>query len=395
VIVLALTLLIIALATLWPVSGTSHQWLFCLACGTRGTSDLLLNIALFVPFGAALARLGHRARFVAGVAVLLSSAIELAQFVIPGRDPTLGDVVANTAGAWGGALLVRHAALWIFPSPAAASRLCRVAVLAAVGVCLATGFLLTPVRPAARYYGLWTPQLGHLDWYQGRVLDATLGTVPITPGELPTRVRDILQASAGYDLRVRAVVGPPPEDLAPLVAIFDDRQREILLLGIDRGDLVWRERTRAISWRFDRPDLRTALAPGLRPGDTLRAYISARHGHYIVEGEPLGFTMGQGWGLLAYPEHLPFKPLFNAIWVGALFVPAGFWWRARRDGALVALGIVTGLILVPAFTPLVATPPLQWAGALLGLFVARPFLQLCSASARTSGAGPDRQSQVA
>ena len=152
VILVALALLAIALATLWPMPGISRHVIFCLPCGVRGTSDLLLNIALFIPLGAALARRGHRrGRIVVG-AVLLSSAIELAQFFIPGRDPTLGDVVANTFGAALGALIVQRADLWLSPTTAAASRLCRGAATAGALVCLITGLLLTPSRPPSRYY---------------------------------------------------------------------------------------------------------------------------------------------------------------------------------------------------------------------------------------------------
>ena len=111
---LAFALLVIAIATLWPMPGPSHQWAFCLACGAHGTSDLLLNIALFMPLGAALALRGRRSSSIAVLAGLLSAAIELSQFYIPGRDPSLSDIVSNTLGAVFGALLVHSARFWLF-----------------------------------------------------------------------------------------------------------------------------------------------------------------------------------------------------------------------------------------------------------------------------------------
>ena len=72
---------------------------FCLACGDGGGADFVLNIALFLPLGAALAAAGLRARTVVLLGLALSAGVELLQFsVIPGRDATVGDVVANTAG---------------------------------------------------------------------------------------------------------------------------------------------------------------------------------------------------------------------------------------------------------------------------------------------------------
>ena len=383
-ILVAAALLAIALATLWPASGTSHQWLLCVVCGNRGTADLLLNSALFMPLGAALALRGQPRRRIVLFAALLSSAIELSQFVIPGRDPTPGDVVANTLGAALGALLVNHARAWLFPTTTRASRLCRGATSAATLICLATGLLLTPSFPPSRYYGLRTPQLGHLDTYKGRVLDAVLDGTPIAAGPLPARFRDLLQSREGYEVRVRAVAGPPPDRLAPLVAIFDDRQREILLLGFHRGDLVLRERTRAADWRLDRPDMRVPAPQTVRRGDTMTVSVVARAGRYSLNGVERGFTVGIGWALLAYLETLPFSDALSAAWIGALFVPAGFWWRTRWDGVIVAIGLLGGLMLVPALTPLVLTPLVQWAAAGVGVALGLVLSARGDPSARSS-----------
>jgi hypothetical protein len=366
-----LALLVIALATLLPASGTRHEWVFCLACGDRGAADVLLNVALFMPLGAALSLRGRSLSFVALLALLLSSVIELSQFSIPGRDPTFGDVVSNTLGAVLGALLVRRASSWLTPQPQVASWLCRGAAVVAALVCFATGLLLTPSFPRARYHGLWTPDLGHLERYRGRILDASLEAVHIEPGPIAARshVRELLQSRAGYGLSVRALAGPPPQRLAPLFAIFDEEKREIVLVGADREDLVLRVRTRAADWRFDQPDLRLAAFEHVKSGDTLHVRVLARAGHYSINGIERGFTVGIGWALLMYPESLPFKGAVSALWICVLFVPAGFWLRTRVDGMTAALGVVAGLVLVPATTPLLRTPAAQWMAAGLGLLV--------------------------
>jgi hypothetical protein len=366
-----LAILAIALATLWPMPGPSTPWSFCLLCGTRGTADFLLNVALFMPLGAALTlRQGGRdRRFVVLFGMVLSITIELSQFVIPGRDPSVRDVLSNTIGTFLGSWIVAHASAWVLPEPLTAARLCRVATAAAAVVCLTTGLLLAPDFPPTPYYGLWTPQLGHLESYHGRVLDARLGQVRIESTQLPAQIRDVLDMSAagGDELRVRAIAGPPPPVLVPLVAIFDDHGREVLLLGVKGDELVFRRRFRAQVLRLDRPDVRIRMLQKISVGDTLVVNVGVRRGRYVINGIQRGFTVGSGWALLAYPGSLPYKSVVSAIWLAVLFLPAGFWYRTRRDAVVIAFGLLTALLVVPAITPLLPTPPLQWLGALAGL----------------------------
>jgi len=379
---LAATLLPILVATLWPFPGHEPEgFISCIACGDHATSDVLLNILLFAPLGAALALQLSSVTRCALSAALLSATIELAQLYIPGRDSSLGDVLSNTLGGTLGALVTRTAAFWLLPSPARAARLSRTAALAAAAVCWATGMLLTPAFPAARYYGQWTPSLAHLELYRGRVLDATLSGLRITPGPIPDSrlVRERLAATQGFTLHVRAVAGPRTPGLAPLFAIYDDQEREIVLLGPDRDDLVLRFRALATDLRFDQPDIR--LVSAMRPvaaGDTLDITVARggprQEGDYRIalNGRTragLGCTVGCGWALLIYPEVFPpwLRVLLGAAWVGGLFAPAGFWMRTRGDATFAAAALATGLAGAPVFTPLVATPALQWLAAALGI----------------------------
>src|SRR5207302_6704601 len=243
---LTAALLAILEATLWPFPGQEPEgFISCIACGDHATSDVLLNILLFAPLGAALALELSSVTRCALSAALLSATIELAQLYIPGRDSSLGDVLSNTLGGTLGAPFTRMAVLWLLPSPARAARLSRTAALAAAAVCWATGVLLTPTFPDAPYYGQWTPSLAHLELYHGRVLAAMLSGLPITPGPIPDSrlVRERLAAPQGFSLRVRAVAGPRTPALAPLFAIYDDHERELVLLAPDRDDLVLRVRT--------------------------------------------------------------------------------------------------------------------------------------------------------
>ena len=379
---LAATLLPILVATLWPFSGKEPEgYISCVACGEHATSDVLLNILLFAPLGAALALELTSVARCALSAALLSAAIELAQLYIPGRDSSLGDVLSNTLGGTLGALVTRAAVLWLSPSPVRAAFLSRTAALAAAAVCWATGMLLTPTFPDARYYGQWTPSLAHLERYRGRVLDATLSGLRITPGPIPDSrlARERLAAAQGFSLHVRGVAGPRTSALAPLFAIYDDQEREIVLLGPDRDDLVLRFRALASDLRFDQPDIRLVSAMRhVAAGDTLDITVSRggarQEGDYRITlngrvTASLGCAVGCGWGLLLYPEVFPawLRVLLGAGWMGGLFAPAGFWMRTRGDVLFAAAALATGLAGAPVFTPLVATPVLQWLAAALGI----------------------------
>jgi hypothetical protein len=161
-----------------------------------------------------------------------------------------------------------------------------------------------------------------------------------------------------------------------LLVIDDERGRELLLLGPDRDDLVFRFRTRvvALHLRLDAPDIR--LSNALRsaaPGDTLALTVHGSRGRYTMtvnasRADGLGFTVGSGWAFLMYPEALPtwFKTLLSLAWVAALWVPAGFWARTRGDAWIIGGAVAAGLLGAPAVMPLCATPLGQWAAAGLG-----------------------------
>lgn len=369
---LACALLLIGFATLWPMPGASAISGLCLICGSRGLADLLLNIILFMPLGAALALRGHSRRRITTLALLLSTAIEISQFFIPGRDPSVTDVLSNTCGAWLGALVVTSAASWLSPAlpPARASRLCRTAIVFVTLICLATGLLLTPDYPDSAYFGQWTPELSHFEQYRGRVLRVRLNGELIADGPVHASdsVRSALQSPNGFALEIRAIAGPPPNGLAPLFAIFDEHRREILLVGLERADLVLRVHVRASDARLDRPELvQGSTWSRMRAGDTMTVSLVASGGSYAINGIDQGFNVGSGWALLMYVRHLPFQSIAGAAWIAALLLPAGLWARTRIDAGVVAVGVLVSLLLVPALTALQSTPPPQWLGAGIGI----------------------------
>jgi hypothetical protein len=180
--------------------------------------------------------------------------------------------------------------------------------------------------------------------------------------------------AAGEPLTVRAVAAPAAAGLSPLLSI-NDWAREILMLGVDGEDVVYRVRTRAVAVGLDSPELRVRGAlHDVRPGDGLRIVVRpARAGACVEVNDHLacgvGFTAGMGWAILAYGQGV--SPLvhgvLNALWLAGLALPVGYWARTRGDWILALAWAIVGLLVVADVTELVPTPPSELAGALAGL----------------------------
>jgi hypothetical protein len=106
-----------------------------------------------------------------------------------------------------------------------------------------------------------------------------------------------------------------------------------------------------------------------------------------------GYTIGDGWKLIFYPEHFPawLFQLLNICWMAGWTVGVG-WWAAGTAAAkttaakntaagntaaaaphaaafLAAAFLAAALLLVPILTGIKTTPILEWIGALGGLGV--------------------------
>src|SRR5262245_109180 len=242
------------LIPLEPSGGMPPIW--CVLCGDGALADGILNAALFVPLGAALGMAGWRPVRALALGALLSLGVESAQFLIPGRDPSLADFLFNTAGTLLGIALGCSAPAWWGARPPIGDVLTITAAIGTGLIFCLTGFLFRASFPVDTYYGGLVPRFGHLEWYGGRVLQASVGGLEIPSGVI-TRSAEVRQLLlSGATIQVRAYAGPEPQGLAPLFAIDDHHQREILLLGIDGIDVVFRYRTRAIAARLRGPELR-------------------------------------------------------------------------------------------------------------------------------------------
>lgn len=377
---------LVALITLLPGAEgsirTSEPFL-CLFCGSRGTADAILNLVFFMPLGFLLAP-RHTLGRVALVGFALSGGIELAQELLPGRYPTLGDLVWNGSGALLGAGIARLLARELGVNPVPSPRVTLVALALPLLYLSGAGALLVPVATDAQYFGQWTADLDFMPVYEGEALEIESTAGPVPDG--PMREGGDLRMEGSWFLSALIEKGPPPTGPAPIASIYDSEKREIALLGAHREDLVWRERTRAAALRFDAPDRRffDALA-GYVPGDTLRIEARGRGEArcLVVDARQdcgSGVTPGRSWGLLLFLEgpSESRRRVVDVAWMATLFVLIGVLGGSlARTGALTAAGAI-GVLAAVTFSRLFPPTGAEWAGLIGGVLAGvalRPILR--------------------
>ncbi len=360
-----------------PLSGV------CLICGYRGLADAIANVLLFLPLGMALRWRLTRPLVALTAAFLLSGAVEGLQFLIPGRHPALGDLVFNTLGAGLGVLAAGLLPNLLRPEAVARRRFGVLAASLPAALLLATAWLLQPSFPESVYYGQWTADLGHLDAYEGRILEATIGESAAPSRRLADSHAVRARLLGGAPVRVVFQPGPRPPGLAPIFSVFDEHQREIVLYGLDDRDLVLRYRTRAVAIRLDQPDLRVVDAAFDPSVSTVTWVAHLRDEGFCVwlDGReracPVAHTAGRAWSFLVYPELVVrrFTDGIDFLWVLLLTLPIGFWGRRLRPTLTLAAPAVAASLLAPwifgqvTFSIWVLAAAL--IGPLLGSLVAR------------------------
>ena len=377
---LALSVLAICVATLRPTGDSlAAAWSFSLASGAEGIAEVIQNLLLFIPFGIALAlrspsperRGGQGVRTGQGVRLLLagvalSFTVEFLQQWIPGRDPSVGDLVTNSVSTLLGGALVWTARRWLHPPERHAPWFSLGAAVVAATAWLGTGWLLRPMLPRADALELRAPDLGaHMDLYSGQVLSVT--------GRLGVR----------EPLRIVTVAGTPSisRRFAPILDVDDGPGPAGTIVAADRTDLVLRNRSRSMFLGLARPDLRArGVLAGVAPGDTITITASTEPGRQTFclardarESCGLGYTVGDGWKLIFFPHHFPNwrLTLLNAMWVGGGLLGVGLWGLGHRNvvsGGALLLAIAT-LALGPGLVGLKPTPLSEWLGATVGFVI--------------------------
>ena len=357
---------LILAATIPPSSegGVGNRAL-CLLCGERGLADFILNLALYVPFGLALAARAWTLIGVMATAGALSLGIEAAQLlVIPGRDASLGDLLSNTAGAGIGWLAWLERVWGPKADGRVAASLPIVAALAAVAAVLVGLWLLEGRYPEKQYHLQWTRELPHMEAYPGEVLTTGVGSLELNGPPGPIRrsasVRTLLLKGGPAWAVVRTA--RPRAGLAQIfgLSVYADGAREIVFLGADGTDLVYRHRRVAETIKLDRADTRFPGAfAGVEPGTVVEISVQKKGTDYCAGvGDRFmcvpALSAPDTWTLLAYrPSLRPWiRDVAGYLWLALLFAPAGLvgvGWRKRGMAAgIAALGLSLGPLLLGA-----------------------------------------------
>ncbi|HLZ44671.1 MAG TPA: VanZ family protein [Gemmatimonadales bacterium] len=335
-------------------------WSFYLTAGDDALGGLLQNLILYIPFGVFLTLAGVRPYVVCAIGAAMSFCVEFSQQYIPGRDPSVGDVVCNSISTALGVLLVVAASIWLFAPPRRSTWQAIAATVIAILTWWTTAEMVKQVMLPLPYNVLTTPDLDHFGVYKGKIVE-------VRPSALGGRI-DVVATAAPY----------PPGRTSPLLAIVDQQGRNAIMLSVDGQDLTLRYYMRALSATLEQPDLRFRGAMrDVAPADTFIAgtwhdstNICLRVNHAQRCG--LGYTIGDGWKLIYYPEGRPPWQLgiINAAWLVGCVIFVGFW-GARSNHAwlrrLVIATVILGSIVVPLATGLKATPLYEFLSVIAGL----------------------------
>jgi hypothetical protein len=345
---------LIGLATLVPYPEQAELSrstpLGCLVCGELGGVDVVLNLALFVPLGIALRLCGMRVSRSVVVAFATSMLVEVAQAtVVAGRDPSLSDLITNSAGALLGALLGGHLTRLWRPDPGLAARLALGAGAGWLMLLAGTAWAVRPAPGPGPSRVVWAPRLPFVDTFAGRLESVDVG------GAIARRDLALL-ATARLDGWT--------EHLAPVVDLVGPRGIMSARLGQLGQKVTFGLRANASRLRLRPPSVKVyralppargqqvRLAGGLR-GATLWARAEADGSVHSAE---LALTPGLGWLLVLPLTFYPFdyRPdLTTAAWVALPLLLAGFWagrrtaWNLRTSAAGAMALLALGLVGVP------------------------------------------------
>ncbi len=366
-------------ATLRPMRGSPQPPPgVCLICGQTGGADFLANVVAFVPLGIALAlALGTPGR--AAVPILaFSLLIEALQWrVVPGRDASVGDLVANAAGGLIGALAAAHLWRLLRPDPGRARSLIAGWTVLVAAVIMASLWMLTPSVVKLRYWSYWSAgQRGH-ERFDGRVLGVSLfGTdVPdharVEPDSMPIAYRQ-----GEVELKL-SLTGPYPTRSWAEAYRLANPLGQRANIAVRRDQLVFRPPLNAATWRFWSP---TARFRGALDQETGRTELRLRAGRGIVTLESSAGESRKARAILHAADAWKFvisdvtvpdsgRLLLTAAWFLVIFGPLGFWAATRGNVAvgMAAAGVVAGIAFLvgPVIFRLAGAPLWTWGGALL------------------------------
>lgn len=391
-------LAIILVATLTPTSDVRNLAdttpLLCLICGDQGGADVVNNVLLFLPLAVGLRLSGESWRRTVVAGALLSFTVEFLQYwVVPGRDASLSDLLANSTSAAIGATIGTFLPRSVAPAPRRAIGLLAGGLTAVIALLAVWAWLLMPRTPAGQLVNLWANESRGTGEFGGLVRSVRLDGVPMPanlPPPDPVEVRRRLDQGTAT-LEVDLFSGAPPRARLWIYMMRHHAPAGGTLSLTQRGRHAGVEvPTRALEFRMGAPlvTLADAFPDSAGAPVRLRAWESsgriklASSYDGVERSVELALSPAFGWILFA-PFELGIGTgvrWATAALLGLLFLPLGYWaaWTRRPLAAVGALaaGLAAALVL-PAH--LAGLPPVhgsEWlagaAGVAAGWALQRP-----------------------
>lgn len=379
--------ILIGALTLYPDPDSARQAaetpMWCLLCGDLGSVDFLLNIALFIPLGAGLAMAGRGAGIALALGFISSLAVETSQAtILLGRDPSLGDLAANSIGTVAGWLLATNWSRWLLPSTAAARRWGRASLVLGIAVQFVTGWGLKPAAPEGRYYGQWRQERPGEEVFPGQVVSASLNRVVLPRGAALTESSEIRQEllDVTSSLTVTAVTNGPTASYAPIAAIAFHKPFQLAALGQEGNDLIATRRFRISSLLLRSPAL--ALRDILPQHDTVHLISTLRRDNWAVlvrtgnSSDSMVVHPSPSWTwamLIPWDQPLTGQPGWaTAAWLIAMLTLPGYWYgmsglSRRRLAPELAFALALALGFVPYHFRMSPVMWYEWLAAACGL----------------------------
>jgi len=396
VVLSALVLAVVLVATLTPASGstpTADFW--CIACGELGGLDVFNNVVMFVPLGFAFAlATDRRWRSVLACAAVTTFVESMQIRIVAGRDASLSDLLSNSLGGMIGVELALRRGLLLRPRGRAATGL-AIAAAAAFSLVMTLGSLglRTALIPRSVWVQ-WTPDRAGFEAFTGELLDFNLDGI-----DLPARFYPPKSLGVDRVLRSRTWHATVDINTAGLRArrsvIARIAEEWTVLLSIEQygGDLACQQKTRSGDVRFRSPRIavRDAITPLLGRAPARVRFTCSRQGDSLVAStgdrqEVLRLSPSLGW-LLVSPFNITvpsYYVLVSVIWLAVLAFPAGYWIRCAAESdfaaleagrtrraryvAIGALGLAfcMGLVFVPWLAGTARASWWEWASAVAG-----------------------------
>ncbi len=343
----------------------------CLVCGDAGVTDVLLNLLLFWPLGAALRALWWPWWRAIGAMALGTLAIEGAQAtLLAGRDASLGDVLANTLGGAFGWCLLPTLALLRSPNRTRARSMTAALILASSATWLMTGWGLHPYgSTSAPWVGQRMRQWTGHDLFPGALGVATLNDIEIPNDQLDETpaIADTVHLSLLLMRRDSATPSLP----VSILRVVDGRGREQFSVAQQKEWLLFGARVRASRLRVRTPVWRiegAARMPTDVPwlvewrwlGSRVELWRGPASGITPPTVDSIPLSIGLGW-VFVHPlgARVDSGALWwTALWLALWCLPIGWClgWLARWEMLPWGVSIVLSFIGASLLTHLPVRP---------------------------------------